>query len=53
MGHSCVETAQKYYIQASDKALERSIKLTELTDDEYDSFLEKTHSMLGHNSKNR
>ena len=28
-------------------------KLTELTDDEYDSFLEKTHSMLGHNSKNR
>ena len=53
MGHSCIETAQKYYIQASDKALERSIKLTELTDDEYDSFLEKTHSMLGHNSKNR
>ena len=51
MGHACVETAQKYYIQATDKGMSRAMKLTELSDAEFDSYLEHKNSMLGHNSK--
>ena len=50
-GHSCIETAQKYYVQPSDKALKRAIQTMELTDEEYDNFLENQNSMLGHNWK--
>ena len=51
MGHSCVETSQKYYIQATDKGLERAIKMTELTDEEFDNLLENQNSMIGHNRR--
>ena len=51
MGHTCVETAQKYYVQSTNKGLERAVKLAELSDDEFDSFLDKQNAMLGHNSK--
>ena len=53
MGHSCVETAQKYYIQATDKGLERAIKMTELSDEEFDNLKVHQNSMIGHNSKNK
>ena len=51
MGHTCVETAQRYYIKATDKGLARAVKLTQLSEKEYDSFLENVNSMVGHNSK--
>jgi len=51
MGHSCVETAQKYYVQATDKGLERAIKMTELSDEEFDNLLENQNSMIGHNRR--
>ena len=51
MGHACPETGQKYYIQATNKGVERAVKLAELSDEEFDSFLEKQNAMLGHNSK--
>ena len=50
-GHSCVETAQKYYVQATDKGLSRAVKLAELSDDEFDNFLDNQNSLVGHNSK--
>ena len=51
MGHACVETAQKYYIQATSKGMERAMKLTELSDEQFDDYLEHQKTMLGHNSK--
>lgn len=51
MGHACPKTGQKYYIQATNKGVERAVKLAELSDEEFDSFLEKQNAMLGHNSK--
>ena len=51
MGHACPETGQKYYIQATNKGVERAVKLAELSDEEFDSFLAKQNAMLGHNSK--
>ena len=51
MGHSCVETAQKYYIQATDKGLERAIKSTEMSDEEFDNLKKHQNSMIGHNWK--
>ena len=51
MGHTCPETAQRYYIKATDKGLARAVKLTQLSEKEYDSFLENVNSMAGHNSK--
>ena len=53
MGHSCVETAHKYYVQSTDKGMERAIKMTELSDDEYDKLLEYQNSLIGHNSRGR
>jgi len=52
-GHSCVETAQRYYIQPTDKGYQRAIKIAELTDDEFDSFLDNQNTLIGHNSRNR
>ena len=51
MGHACVETGQKYYIQATDKGMERAVKLTEISDEKFDEFLDNQNTMLGHNSK--
>ena len=51
MGHACVETAQKYYIQATDKGMERAVKLTEISDEQFDSYLDNQNSNYGHNSK--
>jgi integrase len=51
MGHTCTETAQKYYVQATDKGLERAIKMTELSDEEFDNLLENQNSMIGHNRR--
>ena len=51
MGHACVETAQKYYIKATTKGMERAMKLTELSDEQFDDYLEHQKTMLGHNSK--
>ena len=50
-GHTCVETAQKYYVQSTDKGLARAVKLAELSDDEFDNFLNNQNSLVGHNSK--
>ena len=51
MGHSCTETAQKYYIKATDKGMERAVKLAELSDEEFDNFLDNQNTLVGHNSK--
>ena len=51
MGHSCTETAQKYYIKATDKGMERAVKLAELSDEQFDSFLDNQNDLIGHNSK--
>ena len=50
-GHSCVETAQRYYIQPTAKGYERAIKIAELSDDEFDNYLHNQNNMIGHNSK--
>ena len=52
-GHACVETAAKYYIQPTNKGLERAIKISEMSDEEFDLFFEKQTSMMGHNSRHR
>ena len=51
MGHACTETAQKYYIQTTDKGMERAVKLTEISDEQFDSYLDNQNSNYGHNSK--
>ena len=51
MGHTCTETAQKYYIKATSKGMERAVKLAELSDEQFDNFLDNQNTMLGHNSK--
>ena len=53
MGHECVETGSKYYVQATNKGMERSIKYMQLSDEEFDKVLEFQNSMIGHNSKNK
>ena len=50
-GHSCIETAQKYYIQPTNKGFERAIKIAELSDDEFDNYLNNQNTMIGHNWK--
>jgi len=52
MGNS-PETCAKYYIQPTNKGLERAIKLSEMSDEEFDTFFEKMTSMMGHNSRHR
>ena len=52
-GHSCVETAQRYYIQPTAKGYERAIKIAELSDDEFDNYLHNQNTMIGHNSRNK
>ena len=52
-GHACVETAAKYYIQPTNKGLERAIKISEMSDEEFDLFFEKQTSLMGHNSRHR
>ena len=53
MGHACVETAQRYYIQPTDKGYKRAVKLSELTDVEFDSFLTHQNTLIGHNSRKK
>jgi len=51
MGHKCSETGQKYYIQATKKGIERAVKLTELSDEQFDEFIDNQNTLIGHNSK--
>ena len=53
MGHTCVETAQRYYIKATEKGIERAVKLTDLSDEQYDAFIDNVNSSIGHNSNGR
>ena len=53
MGHTCVETAQRYYIKATEKGLERAVKLTEFSDEQYDAFIDNVNANIGHNSNGR
>jgi hypothetical protein len=53
MGHTCPETAQRYYVKATDKGLERAVKLTEFSDEQYDAFIDNVNANIGHNSNGR
>ena len=53
MGHTCPETAQRYYIKATEKGLERAVKLTEFSDEQYDAFIDNVNANIGHNSNGR